>query len=370
MNWKILYNYIEGKCDEEELRRLGAWINEDPSNEDFFISFIEEWGEKENIWFDTDARAEWDKFRKKNLETDSEIELRDDAPNLLNQVIGDNTKGSRTNNPGSRRTGVLYWSYAFTAVLLLVFVLVFVVYQFNLTDRGYENKEPSYQEISTVRGQRTKLKLSDGSKVILNTSSTLRIPEKFGDGTRTLYLEGEAFFDVKHDEENPFLVISHQTYTKDLGTQFNVTAYDASSIEVAVKEGLVSMGKVVEGSLQKEIIEVPPGKLAVLKKVGGVTVSDVEYMDEYIGWTEGNLVFRNTPFQEVIERLERWYDIECEIKGDINTLNKRTLTATYEGLPMSEVLKVLSISIDVSYQREGRNVVFQDSREKINQQVN
>ncbi|MDR8393345.1 FecR domain-containing protein [Aliifodinibius sp. S!AR15-10] len=361
MNWKILYNYIEGKCDEEELRQLGVWLNKNQANEDFFISFVEEWGEKEAIEFDTDARAEWDKFREKNLETDSGNESGGDSSDFLGQVIGTPEANRRSN-----RTNVLYWSYASAAVVLLLIALVFVVRQFNFSDSTTPKQQESYQEITTVRGQRTNLKLSDGSKVVLNSSSTLRIPENYGKGTRTLYLEGEAFFEVRHDEENPFLVVSHQTYTKDLGTQFNVTAYDSSSIEVAVREGLVSMGKVVEGSPQKEIVELTPGKLGVLKEVGGLTVSDVEYMDTHFGWAEGKLVFRNTPFQEVIERLERWYDIECEIKGPVNMLNKRTLTATYDGMPMSEVLKVLSVSMDVSYTRQGRDIIFNDTREKIN----
>ena len=355
MNWKILYKYVQGNCSEGELRRLGDWLQEDPANEDFFTTFIEEWNGEEIIGFESDARAAWEEFRKKSIEPD--IEDAGHYTRLSGRLVRPTEKRYASINKKHRR-GVRYWSYSIAAALLLVLAVVFVIQQFNNSVNTVREQVPSYQEISTVRGQRTNLKLSDGSKVVLNASSTLRIPKDYGRETRTLYLEGEAFFEVDHDEENPFIVISHGTYTKDLGTQFNVMAYDSTHIEVAVKEGLVSMGWMDKDSPEKELVELTPNKLAVLKDLKGLTVSDIEHIDQYVGWAEGKLVFQSTPFPEVVERLERWFDIDCKIEVASSELYKRTLTATYNNMPMTEVLKVLSISMDVSYNREGRTVTF------------
>ncbi|MDR8389910.1 FecR domain-containing protein [Aliifodinibius sp. S!AR15-10] len=361
MNWKILYKYVKGDCDEEELRKVGVWLKKDPANEDFFISFIEEWSEEENIEFDTDARAAWDQFQKNNLKPD----------NLQDTDYSSRFTGQAIDKPYSikyikRGRSPAFWSYSAAAVMLLILALIFVIEQFKVQSMPVTEKESSYQEISTVRGQRTNLILSDGTKVILNSSSSLRIPKNYGTGVRKLYLVGEAFFEVKHDEEAPFIVVSYDTYTKDLGTQFNVTAYDSTSIEVAVKEGLVSMGRVKEGELQKDIVELTPNKLGVLKDVGGLTVSDIDHMDQYVGWTEGELAFRSAPFPVVLKRLERWFDIDCKVKGDASSFAKRTLTATYDNMPMSEVLDVLSISMDVSYTRQGRTITFYEGNKLKN----
>ncbi|MDZ7690801.1 MAG: DUF4974 domain-containing protein [Balneolaceae bacterium] len=157
-----------------------------------------------------------------------------------------------------------------------------------------------------------------------------------------------------------------------MGTAFNVTAYDSGTVEVAVKEGLVSMGKVEKGSLQKEVVELTPNKLGVLKEIGGLTVSDISHIDQYVGWAEGRLVFRSTPFPDVIERLERWFDVNCQLDSSANSeIRRRTLTATYNNMPMSEVLKVLSISMNVSYTQQGRTIIFDDgNKSKQEQQVN
>lgn len=363
MDWKILYKYMQGNCNEKELRKLGVWLQEDPANEDFFTSFIEEWNGEESIEFDSDARAAWDEFQKSNLKSDADVERIANSSDVLGQAV---EKPYPFINK-KRRHVIGYWSYSAAAVMLLVLSLIFVIRQFNITSNPSQEEELSYQEISTIRGQRTNLKLSDGTKVVLNASSSLRIPKNYGKETHTLYLEGEAFFEVDHDEENPFIVISHQTYTKDLGTQFNVMAYDPTRIEVAVKEGLVSMGKVEKGTPQKEIVELAPNKLGILKSVGGLTVSDIEHMDQYVGWTEGKLVFRSTPFPEVVKRLERWFDIDGRVEGSASNLYKRTLTATYDNMPMSEVLKVLSISMKISYTRQGRTIIFEDRNDLKNQ---
>ncbi|MFH5834155.1 FecR family protein [Halalkalibaculum sp. DA384] len=356
MNWNILHKYLQGTCSEEELQALGDWLRDDPANEDFFSSFVEEWSTESTVDFEEDARAEWIRFQENTFQPQPGLE-REYALNPSNARGRVNGKPYKPVNR-QRRRGRAYWIYSAAAAVLLVAALVFVVQQFNAESTLEQEQQITYQEINTVKGQRTSLKLSDGSSVVLNASSTLRIPQDYGRETRTLYLEGEAFFEVEHDENNPFVVISHQTYTKDLGTAFNVTAYDSTQVEVAVEEGLVSLGKMEEDTPQKEIVEITPNKLGILKEVGGLTVSDINDMDQYTGWTRGRLVFNSTPFPEVLDRLERWYDIECIIEEDAEELSDRTLTATYDNMPMSEVLKVLSISMDVSYSREGRTIIF------------
>ncbi|WP_073059107.1 FecR family protein [Fodinibius roseus] len=354
MNWKILKKYIQGRCSEQELRQLGAWLQEDPANEDFFKSFIEDWDPEEHAEFEADAQAAWQQFKKRNKLSSSSQPIGSASTKKKSSASANHFK-----EVGSR--GYPYWFSIAAAAVILITTLYFISQDWLQANEQTKPTEIAAQKITTDRGQRTNLRLSDGSLVTLNAESSLEIPENYGDPTRTIYLEGEAFFEVEHDEQHPFIVITPRGYVKDLGTQFNITAYDSSRIEVAVKEGLASLGTVKKGIIQKELVELTPNKLGILKRVGGLTVSDITDMEEFTGWAEGKLVFRETPFPEVVQRLERWFNIECITEDP--QLKERTLTATYSNMPLDEVLEVLSVSVRASYEREKRTVTFRDNQE-------
>src|SRR5690625_634935 len=354
IQWKILYRYVQGQCSEEELSELGHWLQEHTANENFFTSFIEDWEETKEIRLQTDDQVAWNEFKAKYSIPGTAAEPQRNVSNQL-RISG---KKQGVKNRKKRR--VAYWAYVTATVTILSVTLFFFVRQQIILNSVVQEQVVQYQEINTVKGQRSNLKLSDGSVVFLNSSTTLKIPKDYGQETRTLYLNGEAFFEVTHDEANPFIVISDGVYTKDLGTQFNISAYDSGRVEVAVKEGLVSIGRMEDGIPQKEIVEITPNKVGILHDIGGLTVADIENMDKYVGWLEGKLVFQRTPFPEVVRRLERWYDIELVIETITEDLQERTLTATYDNMPMSEVLQVMAISMKLSYEREGRTILLRD----------
>jgi len=355
MDWGILKKYIQGRCSERELRQLGTWLQEDPANEDFFKTFIEYWDREEHAEFEADAQAAWQCF-KKNYSFPSRPEPADTDP------AGNQEPAPLSHDQQVGVRGSSYWSYFAAVAVILVITLFFSTQNWMEFRTPGGKAELSAQKITTDKGQRTNLRLSDGSLVTLNAESRLEIPENYGEPSRTIYLEGEAFFEVEHDEDHPFVVITPRGYVKDLGTQFNVTAYDSSKIEVAVKEGLASLGKVQKGNLQEALAELIPGKLGVLRETGGITVTDITHMEEFTGWAEGKLVFRETPFPEVVQRLERWFNIEGMIEDP--QLKERTLTATYSDMPVDEVLQVLSASLRVSYERDKRTIIFRDNNSR------
>ncbi|MCW9706067.1 FecR family protein [Fodinibius salsisoli] len=349
MNWEILRKYKDGSCSEQELRQLGEWLEENPANEDFFQTFIESDSQSGNTDFYPNAQAAWKQF-KKTYGMPAPLEM------AKSRALDSNREAYAT---ADFKRGRGYWYSFSAAAVILIAALSLVGQQFMISNEQTRKEEVAVQEITTLKGQRTNLRLSDGTHVTLNAESKLEIPENYGEPSRTIYLDGEAFFDVPHDEEHPFLVITPRGYVKDLGTQFNVMTYDSSKIEVAVKEGLVSMGKMEKGTPQKELVELTPNKLGILENVGGLTVSDIKDINVFTGWVNGKLIFKRTPFSEVVKRLERWFDIECSIEG--SQLAKRTLTASYEKMSLEEVLEVLSISLRVSYDRQGKKIIFQDN---------
>jgi len=220
------------------------------------------------------------------------------------------------------------------AILIIPLILTFMaVFYFQPKS---VSPEIATAEIQCPLGVRTKFVLPDGTTGFLNSGSTLEYPVIFSND-RNVKLNGEAYFDVHHDEEHPFIVNTPKLSTKVLGTQFNVIAYEnENSEEIILQEGKVEVfcsdGKRLE-TLQ------PNQKLILNTETRQFKTNQVE-AEQYVSWTEGKLVFRNESMQLVADRLGRWYNVEIEIADE--ELLKYAFRATFIEEPLEEVLKLLA----------------------------
>jgi transmembrane sensor len=190
--------------------------------------------------------------------------------------------------------------------------------------------------LSTEKGEQTSVILPDGSKVWLNVDTKLSYPVDYGVKSRNLELEGEAYFEVERNEELPFYVTSGNIITKALGTRFVVSAYPESS---EIKSSLVDGSVEVKYGTTHEILK--PGEQLVFNKNKSLVA--IQSFDERyeLGWKNNQLVFRLTPFENVIQELEKWYDIRIEYNPAI--FNSETLTVRFEKYETLErVLQVLA----------------------------
>jgi ferric-dicitrate binding protein FerR (iron transport regulator) len=219
------------------------------------------------------------------------------------------------------------------------------------------------QEYTTARGMRLRLRLSDGTHVVLGVASRLRLPRSFGRaGARDLYLDGEAYFDVRYDAARPFRVHTATAVTQDLGTKFSLEGRDADTTARVV---------VAEGSVELRAQRLPPdrrgalltaGQLGVLAPSGDALVrSDVDVRRE-LAWTEGKLVFDDVPLRDALPRLSRWYDLDFTLAD--SALGARVLTAEFGGEALAETLRLLAATLGVGYERQGRNVILSKRRER------
>jgi transmembrane sensor len=155
-------------------------------------------------------------------------------------------------------------------------------------------------DYATTAGERRTVSLADGSKVELNTNTSLRVD--FADGQRRLtLLRGEAWFDVKHDPAHPFTVAAGNGETRDIGTRFSVALVDGvATVEVA--EGLVA---VTGGPSPGSTTQVAPGRAVSYSAAG---FSDVHAIDPAVAfaWRQGQIVFRQQPLSQVVAELNRY----------------------------------------------------------------
>ena len=180
-----------------------------------------------------------------------------------------------------------------------------------MNDREPAEEMVTYEEFTTPSGQRAMVKLHDGTTVWLNARSTLRYPNHFAREERKVELDGEAFFDVEHNEHKPFVVSTEKLDIKVLGTKFNVFAYKGrEEFNTALLEGSV---KVYERMNEEkalfmnanECVELKDNKL--VKRPMGNT--------DFLLWKEGIYAFDDVPFEDIIKKFELYYDIVITVNN-------------------------------------------------------
>jgi ferric-dicitrate binding protein FerR (iron transport regulator) len=244
------------------------------------------------------------------------------------------------------------------ASLVLVAALVFLFREQAIKDNAPADSVQASNHFvikSTERGQKLSFFLDDGTRVMLNSSSELRYSRFEEGGVRNVTLKGEAFFEVVKDENRPFVVHSSGYNTIVHGTSFVVRSSDErNQLTVALKTGSVSVEKDQQASAEDERIMLKPGEkvLIDLERNSG----EIGLINEFesFGWTEGILYFSESPFEEVLRKLERWYDVDITLDNRKKIVKRYSATYTNESL--ENVLRGLSFVNDFDYEINGKNV--------------
>ncbi len=208
-------------------------------------------------------------------------------------------------------------------------------------------------------GSRVAFNLPDGTTGFLNSGSTLTYKIPFA-SNRSVELEGEAWFDVAHDEQHPFEIGAGTSAVRVLGTSFNCNAYpNENYIEVVLAEGSVEFSPTAVSST----IKLEPSERLVFAG-GGMAIEKTD-PTKFRGWTEGKLIFRGDNMAEVARRLERWYNIEVEIA--CKELEDYVFRGTFEDDNLKDVLKLLCMTSPIRYRINPRRQIEGDrwSKEKV-----
>lgn len=299
MDKEILQRYVEGNVNPEEIIAVVDWLDADENNVREFMA----------------------------LHKLNDISLLNQADNRA-----DNQKKKRT--VSFRKIG---YELAKIAAILIIFWGGTKLFETNTTEESII----TYQTLYVPAGQRAELILPDSTRVWLNAHSKLIYPVSFGKGNRQVELNGEAYFDVVHNEKQPFIVKIRQMDIQVLGTEFNVTSY-SSDFEVSLLRGCIELSSPNLSSTyrmkEKEHIKLKNNKLII----NNITDYD------YFRWKEGLICFNNESVATIIEKLKLYYDINIE------THNKKFLNSRYSGKfrtkdGIEQVLKVLQIEHKFSY---------------------
>lgn len=168
-----------------------------------------------------------------------------------------------------------------------------------------------YQTVKTPRGKDFHIILSDGTEVWLNTESSLKFPNLFTGKERRVFLKGEAFFNVAHNDKCPFIVCTEGIDTKVLGTKFNVCSYQKEQRHVTLVEGKVE----VNNNISKESTILSPGQNIMFNSKDESRIKNVNTA-VYTAWTEGMFYFEDKPLKEIMNTLGRWYNVNIYFENE------------------------------------------------------
>lgn len=293
-------------------------------------------------WLADDEHAEekrealnklWEQAGQQELPRGMQQSIRRMQQNLGMQPVADNKK----------RIQLFIWRAAAIFLLAVSSVSIYLMLE---KDRPQKDLLECYIPTAEIR----ELTLPDGTRVMLNSKSTLLYPDEFAGETRSVYLVGEANFKVKPDKKHPFIVKANDFQVTALGTEFNVNAYPENNELIAtLLEGSV---KVEFDNLMSNVILKPNEQLAYNKKTKRGSLHQPE-IEEVTAWQRGELVFSNMYLEDIFTNLERKFPYTLVYSP--NSLKDNTYSFRFQKqATLEEVMTIVTQVVgDIKYVVKG-----------------
>ncbi|MGB8357731.1 MAG: FecR domain-containing protein [Bacteroidales bacterium] len=325
MKKEIFINYLNGNCTDEEFEKLLAWIKEESMTISGKRMVQEVWDE-----FNSDLSGNKIKY--------------DRLLDIIHHKININLKPSQPVTGKSPSGNRMLQVITRVAAILLLPVLSLLIYT-NVSDKDRYIANSNELEVEAPAGFRMNIEFGDGTKVWLNHGSKLRYPYRFDSKCRKVYLTGEAYFLVAHNEKVPFVVSTKNLDIKATGTEFNVSAYPGDNIiKTTLVEGQLG---IYEKGTSTRIETLNPGECNKYNSQKNNCTTESGDIRKYIAWKDGLLIFKNDSIPEIAKKLERWYNVDVRIVNE--NVKEFTCTGTFSEETLSQVLELMSLPSPVKY---------------------
>ncbi|QBQ40940.1 FecR family protein [Sphingobacterium psychroaquaticum] len=211
-----------------------------------------------------------------------------------------------------------------------------------------EDNTNTWQTLVVPTGGQYKMILADGSKVWLNSASKMTFTKQFNGSKRIIKLEGEAYFEVAHNAQKPFIVESNEQQVQVLGTKFNLSAYPDEATVTTLVAGKVN----VSAFGQNETLI--PGMQSI-NSASHLTTKPAN-MEVALAWMNDRFVFVREPLPQIIQKLSRWYNVDMYIASGSEALNKKTFSGSLSrNTPLTEILNLFKTTETIRFEmKEGR----------------
>lgn len=305
MEKQILQQYIEGKLSQPEKEELAKWLDADQANMQEYLLL--------RAIYDTTL------WNDQKIEEEQTIVIPAKRTRLIREFL--------------------------KIAALFIFALGCSYFFLHKAEVPVE-PEIVMQTLYVPEGQRAELLLADGTKVWLNAKTSFSFPTRFTNGERRVKLDGEAYFDVRKEESQHFIVSTQKHQVKVLGTEFNIKAYRQNNyFETSLLQGSV---EVTSDDTNQKVTLVP--HTYVFEKNGKLTLAPLQNKDQFL-WREGIIAFEAEKVRDIFSKLELYFDVKMEVR------NTRILDYPYTGKfrtkdGVEHVLKVLQLRHKFTYTKD------------------
>lgn len=315
---ELLVRFLSGECSEQERLSIAQWLEADPKNRIYFKELSALWN----------ASAPSSSFNKEWLKDDwKKVQHRIDKIRV--------NESSKT----TKQRSLLYTFARLAAVIILGIGIYF--YTQHLVSRVPAQK--------TIASSGVKiLTLPDGSKISLNDNATLTYPKIFNQASRDVTLDGEAFFEITADMNKPFLIKTNKVITEVVGTSFNVNSNSDSVVVTVVT------GKVMLYRERNSAIALTVGEQGIYSDKG--LTKRMNSDPNFLSWKTNILTFQNTPLAKVVDDLSRHYGQHIQITSKM--LEGCTLTSTFQGQTLEEILQEMTLLFSIEVDRSGDTIMI------------
>ena len=214
-----------------------------------------------------------------------------------------------------------------------------------------EEGELNYNQIIVPAGERFSVRLSDGTKVWINSESSLRYPAYFGKTIREVEARGNVYFEVAKDSTRPFVVVSRELRTEVLGTRFEVNTYgDRDEVSATLVEGCV---RVNVGS--RFVVMKPNQQFVFNTKNGKIDVTEVD-ASRKVMWKDGILVIDNESFRDVVWKLERWYGVS--IVNETGLVFTQSFSGEFDREDIQAAIETMCVNLNITYTMDKDRIIL------------
>lgn len=331
VDWERIARFLAGESPPGEVDEVRAWLAEDPARQALLsrLDGMMDLAAAPPAGLDVEAALQRVHARMDEAEAPV-IPLRPRAA------------------PAVTRRG-----WASSPLLRIAAALLLLVGGAWLVMRMTGGTQAGMQVYATSTGERDSLQLPDGTRVLLGPGSRLTVDGGYGRAERQVELRGEAMFDVRHDAARPFAVRAGTGVVRDIGTAFTVQTGPGGDLRVVVTSGAVAVRGASQPAAQETVLR--QGDRAVLAG-GRVEAERAAATPEDLAWTRGELVFRDAPLAQVAADVRRWYGVE--LRADDADVAGRRLTASFNGEPREQVLRVIALALGAELEVRGDTAVL------------
>lgn len=322
---RVLKKYIANTCTPEEL----AWV----------LSYIGQPEGRQEL--ERLLQEEWDNFEPEAAGKD--------VTDAWYERVSPKKRGRLM--PMLRQTWLKY------AAVFIIAAASGIYFMISRQANSHQNKVTAWIEKYNPRGQRSVIILPDGTVVFLGADSRLKCPEQFDGTTRTVSLQGEAFFEVRHDPRKPFLVNTGDVQTRVLGTSFRIDAFKGRQLTVSVATGKVNVSYHTAQKAPESLAMLTPGQMVCWNPSDKTFETGAISTEEVAALKNGQLTFNNTRLDDLALKLERWYNISIIIPD--KKIQTYRLSLNIDGkVPVSHALDAIVAATGLKYSRKNKQITL------------